>query len=239
MFHCLYYYCFFFEEKTVCKVSLSCFCAPRDYKFSNVSYTNLILDERDGDEGGIDIEMAEYYEEALEVNGGFKNATSAITAALQENQEPVLSNNTVEKPALCNDKVTKVEDVVEMMEEDEPHTDDNDAKENVPPPPQEPTTIEHEETELEQVPPTNSDTKRVQNCPQEEFHSESTSEVSEAVTTSEEQSSNDKPSALEIVPTVSNPSIKPKRSNIRRSWKSPNVKVETPSRSLARRSCAT
>ena len=74
------------------------------------------------------------------------------------------------------------------------------------------------------------------NCPQEaDPQSETT--VSEAISTAEEQSSNDEPTALESVPTVANPIVKPKRSNVRRSWKSPSVKVETPSRSLARRSC--
>ena len=166
--------------------------------------------------------MAEYYEEALEVNGGFKNATSAITAALQENQEPVLPNNTVQqqKSDPCKEQVNKVEDDVEMMEEDEPET--NEAKENILPQ-CEPTKTEQENTE-----PRVEDSENVQN---EE------NPQSEAVKTAEEQSSNDEPTALESVPTVANPVIKPKRSNVRRSWKSPNVKVETPSRSLARRSC--
>ena len=173
--------------------------------------------------------MAEYYEEALEVNGGFKNATSAITAALQENQEPVLPNNTVQqqKSDPCKEQVNKVEDDVEMMEEDEPET--NEAKENILPQ-CEPTKTEQETTEegQENTEPRVEDSENVQN---EE------NPQSEAVKTAEEQSSNDEPTALESVPTVANPVIKPKRSNVRRSWKSPNVKVETPSRSLARRSC--
>ena len=179
--------------------------------------------------------MAEYYEDALEVNGGFKNATSAITAALQENQEPPLPNNSVQqqqKSAPCKDtKVSKVEDDVEMMDEDEPQTNIV-AKENIPQPPQEPTATQQKISEEIQ----DSEKNYPQNCPQEE-EPQSETTASEAISTAEEQSSNDEPTALESVPTVANPIVKPKRSNVRRSWKSPSVKVETPSRSLARRSC--
>ena len=187
-------------------------------------------DERDGDEGGIDIDMAEYYEDALEVNGGFKNATSAITAALQENKEPALPNSSVQQQqqSPCKDtKVSKVEDDIEMMDEDEPQTN-VEGEENIPPPPQKPAATEQKISEIQD--------SNAQNCPQEaDPQSETT--VSEAISTAEEQSSNDEPTALESVPTVANPIVKPKRSNVRRSWKSPSVKVETPSRSLVRRSC--
>ena len=44
----------------------------------------LYLDERDGDEGGIDIDMVPYYEQAIG-NQGFQNATNAISAALADN----------------------------------------------------------------------------------------------------------------------------------------------------------
>ena len=190
----------------------------------------FFTDERDGDEGGIDIDMAEYYEDALEVNGGFKNATLAITAALQENKEPALPNSSVQQQqqSPCKDtKVSKVEDDIEMMDEDEPQTN-VEGEENIPPPPQKPAATEQKISEIQD--------SNAQNCPQEaDPQSETT--VSEAISTAEEQSSNDEPTALESVPTVANPIVKPKRSNVRRSWKSPSVKVETPSRSLARRSC--
>lgn len=46
----------------------------------------MFLDERDGDEGGIDIDMVPYFEKHLEGGNGFENATSAISAALKDNE---------------------------------------------------------------------------------------------------------------------------------------------------------
>ena len=43
----------------------------------------FFLDEKPGDEGGIDIDLVPYYESVL-CKDGFKNATSAITAALND-----------------------------------------------------------------------------------------------------------------------------------------------------------
>ncbi|XP_057292042.1 targeting protein for Xklp2-A-like [Hydractinia symbiolongicarpus] len=72
------------------------------------------FDEREGDEGGIDIDLVPYYEKALGDNG-FKNATSAITAAL---------NNDLDEPKPGSPEAAsehaQMEDKEEAMECDEP-----------------------------------------------------------------------------------------------------------------------
>ena len=174
----------------------------------------LILDERDGDEGGIDIDMVEYYEQAMHGTGGFENATSAITAALKDNQVPVSENNTKVKDVPQTQGVEVVnnchDDDVEMMEEDDVTQDSS-----------------HNEPSVKSA----SELVTIEN--------KTTTEEEESPVTEEEQEKKEEPSSLESAAAVARPVAKPKRSNIRTSWDSPNTAGSAPmiKRSMARRSC--
>jgi len=181
-----------------------------------------MLDERDGDEGGIDIDMVEYYEQAMHKNGGFENATSAISAALKENQVPVTENNIKVECAPKTQEVGTVsncqDDDVEMMEEDDTPQVNKPIHSEVPP---------STETVAEPV---------ITVC---QTKNTTTEGDEDSPATEEEHEQKEESSSLESVTAAVRPIAKPKRSNIRTSWDSPNTAGSAPmiKRSMARRSC--
>lgn len=180
------------------------------------------FDERDGDEGGIDIDMVEYYEEAMQANGGFQSATSAITAALQENQEPVNSEN---KPATTTEQTTEHQDV-SMMDTDMPEENTtHPEKADIP---------QQQQTESEMAVQEPKPEVRTEPIIMHEVIEQKVDQVNE-----QQPSASDNPSSLQSVKPAAKPVIKPRKSNIRTSWNSPHVGSdgEFAKRSLARRSC--
>jgi len=188
------------------------FSAPKFIDFTKAEQDedyDKWFDEREGDEGGIDIDLAPYYEEAMGDNG-FKHATAAISAALtNDSGSPEPKTNTIDETKEAEEtsyKLTKQERKSHMP----PVTNDGKQSEN------EVTTLKRIKQErMSHMPEVSteeeSDESTIKKIKQERM-SHMPQQIAQVTTDSESEMHVDKPAP-------------PRKSNIRTSWESPAPKT--------------
>lgn len=166
--------------------------------------------------------MVPFYEEAMEENG-FQNATSAISAALKDNEVPVVNINTN-----ANEKQSA--EVVVAKEEAETYLP-QETEENVEME-QDPPSVQEDESINEYNAVTDPSGNKTEVSPQkEEVHSSPPKECEkeEAVADNNNKDKENSPAQL-VQPKV-------RKSNIRTSWDSPSGSQPVFKRNPLRRSC--